>query len=160
LIFQNAIIGHFLEDEIVKRKVEEKWYLTLAEYPNATYPPFAVGQFYAFPQSCINAVLSAAKQMTMHWLDDVFIGGQIPERLKMSLIHISKRSHLGHIQKVPCYGQKYLIIHATPAVKKRQIYYEPCMESYRQKNCQAQLQSQEAVFQEDRKMSRTHSRKS
>jgi hypothetical protein len=131
----------------VKRLPEEKWFLSRAEYANDTYPPFAVGQLYV-PQSSINAVLQAAKQITIHWLDDVFIGGQIPQFLKMTLIHIYERTNLWEVESLPCYANKYFIIHATPAQKKRLIYYESCMQSYRQETCRTHLQLQEEPFQE------------
>ena len=128
---QNSVIGHFLYEEVVKRLPEEKWFLTLAEYPNATYPPFAVGQLYVFPQTSLSAVLEAARHIPVHWLDDVYIGGQIPAYLKMTLMHVHERAHLWEVDSLKCYGDKYYIIHATPAERKREIYYDRCMERYR-----------------------------
>ena len=59
-----------------------------------TYPPFAVGQLYVFPFNYLGKVLDASKKITLHWLDDVYIGGQVPHVLKMNLNHVIERAHL------------------------------------------------------------------
>ncbi|OQV13572.1 hypothetical protein BV898_12209 [Hypsibius exemplaris] len=145
---EKAVVGHFLHDEAVKRLPEEKWFLTIAEYGNKTYPPFAVGQLYVFPKASINSVLSASKLLRIHWLDDVYIGGQIPELLRLSLIHVWERAHLWEIDSQHCFAKKYFIIHATPAERKREIFYDPCMETYRKETCQAHLGAQAFLFTE------------
>lgn len=122
-------------EEKVKRLPEQKWFLTKAEYANDTYPPFAVGQLYVFPRSSLPAVLAASIQISIHWLDDVYIGGQIPEFLKLTLVKIYERCNLWEVENLPCFGRYNYIIHATPADKKREIFYHPCMQKYRQQTC-------------------------
>ena len=122
-------------EEKVKRLPEQKWFLTKDEYRNETYPPFAVGQLYIFPRASMSDVLSASKQIPIHWLDDVYIGGQIPELLKMTLVKIYERCNLWEVENLPCFGRYHYIIHATPADKKRDIFYHPCMQKYRQQAC-------------------------
>ncbi|OQV12048.1 putative Beta-1,3-galactosyltransferase 5 [Hypsibius exemplaris] len=139
----NSVIGHFLFNETVKREVKDKWFVTKAEYPNSTYPPFPNGQLYIFPQTAVPSVLSASNRLTIHWLDDVFIGGQIPKLLNMSLVHIKEHAHFWDVYSKPCLGRKYFIIHATSASRKRTIFYEPCMETYRKESCQAHLTAAE-----------------
>ncbi|OQV14797.1 putative Beta-1,3-galactosyltransferase brn [Hypsibius exemplaris] len=136
---ENAVIGHFLYKQPVKRLPEEKWFLTLAEFPNTTHPPFPVGQLYVFPQLSLRSVLSAAQNLTIHWLDDVFIGGQIPEFLKMTLIHVKERAQLYEVDRRNCFSRKVFIIHATSADRKRKIFYDSCMAVYRMESCQAHV---------------------
>ncbi|OQV17366.1 putative Lactosylceramide 1,3-N-acetyl-beta-D-glucosaminyltransferase A [Hypsibius exemplaris] len=130
----NFILGHIITGAVVRRLATEKWALTLQEYPDATYPPFAEGHLYIFPRSSITSVLQASKRLHMHWIDDVFIGGQIPKFLNMSLIHIPEWAQIFDInpKSRDCSGSKYLIIHDVSAVVKRKIYYHPCMRLYRQ----------------------------
>ncbi|XP_055349252.1 beta-1,3-galactosyltransferase 5-like [Paramacrobiotus metropolitanus] len=149
-----SVIGHFAIDEPVLRKPEQKWYLTKEEFPNATYPPFPYGQLYIFPTDLLPRVLATARSgvLRMHWLDDVYIGGQIPELLHMSRLHIKARAQLYNAEKLnctnppmpvehaqkfncKCVGRDWVILHATSAVAKRRIFFDPCMAIYRQYNC-------------------------
>lgn len=110
-------------------------FLTREEYSNDTYPPFAVGQLYIFPAPYLLDILAAARTIPIHWLDDVFIGGQIPALLKMKLLHVAQRSHLWEVENRPCFANDFYIIHAAAAEQKRRIFYDPCMEKYRQSEC-------------------------
>ncbi|XP_055349259.1 beta-1,3-galactosyltransferase 5-like [Paramacrobiotus metropolitanus] len=147
-----SITGHFIINGTVFRKPEEKWYLTVEEYPNDTYPPFPLGQLYVFPNDLLPSVLSASQRLSMHWLDDVFIGGQIPALLRIPHLHIATRAQLSEAKNLmknctnsgganavrfncDCVGRDWVIIHETPAAAKREIFYDPCMKIYRQYTC-------------------------
>ncbi|XP_055338451.1 N-acetyllactosaminide beta-1,3-N-acetylglucosaminyltransferase 4-like [Paramacrobiotus metropolitanus] len=130
-----AITGHFLWNEVAKRLPEQKWFVTLDEYPNTTYPPFAVGQLYVFPNRFLPAILDVSQRIRIHWLDDVYIAGQIPDALHLPLLHVKERAHLWEIDGLDCIGRDFYIIHATPANVKRKIFYDSCMQQYRQSSC-------------------------
>ncbi|CAL1538675.1 unnamed protein product [Lymnaea stagnalis] len=63
-----------------------KYFVSEEEYPDPTYPPFAVGGLLGYPLSTVSLLYQAALRVKPLWLDDVFITGICAVRLRIPLL--------------------------------------------------------------------------
>ncbi|XP_055339030.1 beta-1,3-galactosyltransferase 5-like [Paramacrobiotus metropolitanus] len=105
-----------------------KWFLTKSEYPADTYPPYMMGYLYIFPADRIPDLLQAATRLPVHWIDDVFIAGQLPEMLQLNLLNVAEYSFsYKEVRSERCAGRNFFIIHGTDAEGKRNLFYHNCV---------------------------------
>ncbi|CAL1538676.1 unnamed protein product [Lymnaea stagnalis] len=63
-----------------------KYSVSEDEYPEPTYPPFAVGGLVGYPMSTVSLLYQAALRLKPLWLDDVFITGICAVKLRVPLV--------------------------------------------------------------------------
>lgn len=77
--------GYVLSGKKPIREQHNKWYVTMEEYPEATYPSYLSGWFYITNQKTARDLVVAAENKEYFWIDDIFITGVLAEQLQISL---------------------------------------------------------------------------
>ncbi|XP_052102449.1 beta-1,3-galactosyltransferase 5-like [Mytilus californianus] len=64
-----------------------KWYLSLSEYPFATFPPYCAGPSSIMSADVIREMYEATTIMPFFWLEDVYGGGFLPWISRIKIVH-------------------------------------------------------------------------
>ncbi|BFY97033.1 hypothetical protein BsWGS_00073 [Bradybaena similaris] len=81
--FGNFILGRWNPMNKVARNNSAKTYVSLDEYPYATFPPHLLGGVMGFPVSTARLLYQAALRVKRVWLDDVFLSAICAPRVNV-----------------------------------------------------------------------------
>ncbi|KAK0061969.1 beta-1 3-galactosyltransferase 1-like isoform X3 [Biomphalaria pfeifferi] len=81
----NFILGRLRFNDSPLRK-KGKVYLSREEYPDAFFPPFALGGLLSYPILTMQFLYQAALRVKPIWLDDVYITGLCAQKLGVKLL--------------------------------------------------------------------------
>jgi hypothetical protein len=70
-----------------ERDPANKWFVTEAEYPGSSYPPYCAGWAYVTTQPAIAALLEAAPRLPPLWIDDLYVTGLLPATLSSPITY-------------------------------------------------------------------------
>ena len=73
--YDNFIVGDVKKRWNPIRLHSNKYYVSMEEYSNNTYPPFAVGGLLGYPSKTVRLLYEASLRVRPLWLDDVYITG-------------------------------------------------------------------------------------
>ena len=64
-----------------RRDRGDKWYVSEKEYPYKKYPPYCEGFAYVTGTSVTGALYRAAQDVSLYWIDDVYVTGILLQKL-------------------------------------------------------------------------------
>ncbi|XP_070535659.1 beta-1,3-galactosyltransferase 1-like [Ptychodera flava] len=71
---ENLALGQILNNITVSRDHKNKWYTSVKDYPNHSYPPYLVGTGYILSRDLIDKVGKLAPSLQFLNWEDVFVG--------------------------------------------------------------------------------------
>ncbi|CAL1538668.1 unnamed protein product [Lymnaea stagnalis] len=89
-VYTDFILGNRKDGWTPVRNTSEdylKYAVSEEEYPNSTYPRFALGGLLGYPLSTVTLLYQAALRTKPLWLDDVYITGICASRLKVPVLN-------------------------------------------------------------------------
>ncbi|KAH9504394.1 hypothetical protein Btru_063497 [Bulinus truncatus] len=87
--YENFIAGRVRINTKPARNVKNKVYMSIREFPEPTYPPFALGGLVGYPMLTVELLYQAALRVEPIWLDDVFITGICRQKVGAKLLNES-----------------------------------------------------------------------
>ncbi|XP_062983632.1 beta-1,3-galactosyltransferase 5-like [Elgaria multicarinata webbii] len=94
------------------RKIYSKWYVSKAEYPGNTYPPFCSGTGYVFSTDVASQVYNISENVPFVKLEDVFIGLCLAElNIKLEELHSKQTFFPEGLKFSPCRYKKIVTSH-------------------------------------------------
>ena len=79
-------IGHKLENIVVHRQRNKKWFVPFIEYPERVYPTYSMGTAFMFSMVAIKDIVKAAPNVPFFAIEDVWFGLLMRE-IKMGVVN-------------------------------------------------------------------------
>ena len=80
------VLGQIVENRLVARSNQSKYFVSHEEYPEVTWPPFALGGLLGYPVTTVRLLYEAALRVPPVWLDDVYITSFCREHVNVTLL--------------------------------------------------------------------------
>ncbi|CAK1553924.1 unnamed protein product [Leptosia nina] len=96
------IMGYVLNNTLPRRNRENKWYVTMEEYPGQLYPPYLSGWYYIISPKTAASISNEAQYHPYFWIDDILVTGILTEYLGIKLHRLPKDFWLEYYEQVEC----------------------------------------------------------
>uniref|UniRef100_A0A1B0GLG6 Hexosyltransferase n=1 Tax=Lutzomyia longipalpis TaxID=7200 RepID=A0A1B0GLG6_LUTLO len=80
---------HLLANPVLRNEASA-WYVSPEEYPNETYPHYCSGCGIIYPQSILDRLQTAFKEIPFFWIDDVFVSGIARQKASVAIHEIDR----------------------------------------------------------------------
>lgn len=70
---KDFVLGQIVENRLVARSNQSKYFTSRDEFPEVVWPPFALGGLLGYPTTTVRLLYEAALRVKPVWLDDVYI---------------------------------------------------------------------------------------
>ena len=88
-LYPNFIIGDRKIDDVPARS-NNKWHLSVEEYPDKKFPPYVLGGLIGYPMTTVRMLYEATLRLKSIWLDDVYITGLCSSKLNIPILEDKK----------------------------------------------------------------------
>lgn len=87
----SSILCNVFDELIPSRTANNKWYVTIEEYPLDIYPKYCSGWIEVMTMEVTKNLVEKAMEMTPFWIDDIFVTGLVASRINVSYVDLDYR---------------------------------------------------------------------